>query len=365
MAIERFPCPNCRADMEFDPATGGMKCSYCGTQHQIQSGVRTTVMENPLSSELLQPDPSRIQRLSTISKEFTCTGCGATVQFEPPQVAGACPFCAANIVAQPKDSDPLIAPDGVLPFAVVKEQATANVKGWLASLWFAPGALAAMARPEGMRGMYLPFWTFDAKTSTRYDGQRGDYYYETVQVRQNINGQDVLREVQERRTSWRAAQGSVGVAFDDVVVPATRSVSSDRLRKLEPWSLSDVKPYDSAFLSGFQAQRYQVELKDGFVAGKEIMERAIEDEIRRDIGGDDQQISSAQTRYGSLTFKHLLLPVWVGSYRFDGRVFQMIVNAQTGEVDGERPFSKGKVLLLIIVIILILVFLMSRSGVNK
>ena len=359
MAIERFPCPNCKADMEFDPATGGMKCSYCGTRSDVQSDSQRIVHENPLSAEALTPDPSRIQRLSEVSKEFTCTGCGATIQFDPPQVAGSCPFCAASIVAQPKDSDPLIAPDAVLPFAVPKDQATANIRNWLASLWFAPGALAAMARPEGIRGMYLPFWTFDAKTSTRYTGQRGQYYYETIQVQENINGQNVLRDVQQRHTAWQNAQGSVGVAFDDVLVPAVRSVSTDRLKKLEPWNLHKLKPYDTAFLSGFQAQRYQVELGDGFGVGKSIMERAIQDEIRRDIGGDEQQISESETRYGSLTFKHVLMPVWMGAYRFEGRVFQMMVNAQTGEVNGERPYSKGKVFLLILVILLLLLFLIS------
>ena len=361
MALERFECPNCKADMEFDPVSGGMKCSYCGTSAAVQEDSHAGVHENPLSSESLKPDPSRIQRLSAISKEFTCTGCGATVQFDPPQVAGTCPFCAANIVAQPKDSDPLIAPDGVLPFTVPKDQAAARVRDWIASRWFAPDALAAVARPEGIRGMYLPFWTFDAKTNTRYTGQRGDHYYETVRVQENVNGQQVMRDVQQVRTAWQGASGAVGVSYDDILVPASKSVSPDRLRQLEPWKLTNVKPYDSEYLSGFQAQRYQVELKDGFAMGRQIMERTIQGEIARDIGGDEQRIDGSETRYSNLSFKHLLLPVWVGAFRFEGRVFQVLVNAQTGEVTGERPYSKGKVLLLILVIVLVLIFVLAKA----
>lgn len=361
MAIERFECPNCKAGMEFDPVTGDMKCAYCGNRIAVAADPTSSVCENPLSSQSLTPDPSRIRRLTEISKEFTCTGCGATVQFDPPQVAGACPFCAANIIAQPKDSDPLIAPDGVLPFAIPKDRATASVRDWLASRWFAPNALAALAQPEAIRGVYLPFWTFDAKTNTRYTGQRGDHYYETVQVQENVNGQNVLREVQQIRTAWRAASGSVAVGFDDVLVPATSSVSPSRLQQLQPWKLSNVKPYAGAFLSGFQAQRYQVDLKDGFAVSRQIMERGVQNEIRRDIGGDEQQIHQTDTRYSDLTFKHLLLPVWIGAYRFEGSVFQVLVNAQTGEVTGERPYSKGKLLLLVIIVVVLMIFL-AKAG---
>ena len=362
MAIERFECPNCKADMEFDPVTRGMKCAFCGTRTAVAVDPKPEIRENPLSSQSLTPEPDRIRRLSDISKEFTCTGCGAIVQFEPPQVAGACPFCAANIVTQPKNSDPLIAPDGVLPFVVPKGRASSSVREWLASRWFAPGALAALAQPEGIRGIYLPFWTFDAKTNTRYTGLRGDHYFEMVQVQENVNGQNVIREVQQVRTAWKGASGSVAVGFDDVLVPASRSVPPERLQQLSPWKLSDVKPYESAFLSGFQAQRYQVELKDGFVSSRQIMDRAVQDEIRRDIGGDEQQIQDSDTRYSNLTFKHLLLPVWVGSYRFEGCVYQVLVNAQTGEVIGDRPYSKGKIFLFVLILLLVFMFLRSMAG---
>ena len=141
-----------------------------------------------------------------------------------------------------------------------------------------------------------------------------------------------------------------------------RTIASVISAPRQPWKLSNVKPYDTAFLSGFQAQRYQVELKDGFTVGQQIMERAVQDEIRRDIGGDEQQIQDSHTRYAALTFKHLLLPVWVGAYRFEGRVFQVLVNAQTGEVTGDRPYSKGKVLLLILGVVLVLIAFSSIAG---
>ena len=91
------------------------------------------------------------------------------------------------------------------------------------------------------------------------------------------------------------------------------------------------------------------------------MERGVQNEIRRDIGGDEQQIQEADTRYADLTFKHLLLPVWIGAYRFEGSVFQVLVNAQTGEVTGERPYSKGKLFLLVIIVV-VLMFFLAKAG---
>ena len=361
MAIERFQCPNCRADMEFDPETNGMKCSYCGTKQEVPADKVAEVKENPLSADSLRPDPSRIKRLSELSQEFTCNGCGATVQFEPPQVAGNCPFCAANIVMQPKESDPLVAPDAVLPFAVPKPTATTSVVDWLASRWFAPNALKAIAKPEGIRGIYLPFWTFDANSRTPYRGKRGDYYYETITQTEMVDGRPVEREVQQRHTQWHNVQGELSLKFNDVLVAASKSIEASRLAKLAPWELAKVKPYEPAYLSGFQSQRYQVELTDAFASGRASMDAKVESAISNQIGGDEQQIDDFQIQYSGLTFKHLLLPVWIGAYRFQGKVYQVIVNAQTGEVQGERPYSIGKILMAIAAVIFILIWISTRS----
>ena len=100
-------------------------------------------------------------------------GCGASVQFEPPEVAGTCPFCAAAIVAQPKGADPLVAPHGVLPFQLSRDGGNRAVSEWLKGLWFAPNGLKDLARTEALQGVYLPFWTFDASTESDYRGERG------------------------------------------------------------------------------------------------------------------------------------------------------------------------------------------------
>jgi hypothetical protein len=140
------------------------------------------------------------------------------------------------------------------------------------------------------------------------------------------------------------------------LVPATKSVNETRLNALEPWDLPALCAYDPEYLAGFKAQRYQVDLPSGFEKAKVVMENVISQDVRRDIGGDEQRIDRVQTTTSNETVKHLLLPVWIGAYRFQGKVFQVVVNARTGEVQGERPYSAMKITLLVLgILILILV----------
>lgn len=355
---ERFKCAGCSADMAFDPSSGGMKCPYCGTIQAVAESPVKAVEENPLGTI----DPNRLGKLSEKALEVECQTCGSIVEFEPPEVAGMCPFCAAKIVAQPKSADPLIAPDGVLPFGIAKEQATAQVRQWLSSLWFAPGDLLQLARPDGMQGMYLPFWTFDAETETWYRGERGDYYYETeYMVVRDAQGRESRQPRQVRKTRWRPAAGTVRNSFDDVLVAASKSVDRRKLDALEPWDLPRVRPYEPAYLAGFKAQRYQVDLPDAFPLAKAHMEAVIRATVLHDIGGDEQRIYELAPTYRDVTFKHLLLPVWLGAYRYQGKVFQVVVNARTGEVQGERPYSAAKIALAVVAALLVLILVIALT----
>jgi hypothetical protein len=159
------------------------------------------------------------------------------------------------------------------------------------------------------------------------------------------------------RTAWSPAAGHVARTFDNVLVPATKSVNETRLNALEPWDLPALCAYDPEYLAGFKAQRYQVELPAGFEKAKVLMEEAISQDIRRDIGGDEQRIDRVQTATTNETFRHLLLPVWIGAYRFQGKVFQVVVNARSGEVQGERPYSAAKITLLILVVVIVIMIL--------
>ena len=318
--IHRYHCPGCGADLIFEPKDGCLTCPYCGHTEQII--VSDGKVEEHSYEEYLQPRSSQLQKLAQDALEVQCSSCGATVTFTPPEVARECDFCGAKIVAQPKSADPLIAPEGVLPFRVTKRQATDSIRQWLSSRWFAPNALKKFATQEGIGGVYLPFWTYDAYTTSYYEGQRGEHYFETESYTdRDERGQIVTRERQVQRTRWYPASGTVSRWFDDVLIPATRSLSQERLRALEPWDLPEINPYEPAFLAGFKAQHYQLGLAEGFEVMKRIAAGVIDADVRHDIGGDEQQIGRISTQYSAITFKHLLLPIYVGAYRLNEKVY--------------------------------------------
>ena len=349
--------------MRFDPATGGMKCPFCGqTQAIAGAGGRDSVPAHGFD-EFVAAGDAKLQPLTGQSLQVNCDDCGSVVTFEPPDVAGACPFCGAGLVAQAKTADPLIAPDGLLPARIPKEQATEEIKKWLESRWFAPNALKRFARPEGINGVYLPFWDYDADTDSRYTGARGQHYWETeYYTEQDSNGNSVQRERQVMRTAWYPCAGEVSRHFDGVLVAASKAVHQDKLDALEPWDLDSMRPYEPAFLAGFKAQRYQLELPESFARAKDAMQNTIAGDVRRDIGGDEQQIHNIETAYANVRFRHLLLPVWIGAYRFRDKVYQVAVNARTGEVQGERPYSPVKIAALVAAVVLsIVLFLVLKS----
>ena len=121
-------------------------------------------------------------------------------------------------------------------------------------------------------------------------------------------------------------------------------------------------PYDPAYLSGYKAQRYQVSLAEGFELAKQAAAPVIHADVRRDIGGDEQRVSNVATNYSAVTFKHLLLPVYVGAYRFQEKVYQVVVNGRTGEVQGERPYSVWKIALFVLAVVAVLAVLALVFG---
>jgi DNA-directed RNA polymerase subunit RPC12/RpoP len=352
--VHRFRCPSCGADLTFAPEAGSLTCPYCGHREEITPPANT--VEERSYEQYLQLHADRMGTLAEGALEVSCQTCGATVTFTPPQVAGECDFCGSPLVAQPRSADPILAPEGVLPFRVTQTDAAESIRKWLSSRWFAPNALKKFAAQEAIGGVYIPFWTYDAYTNSEYEGQRGEHYYTTESyTERDAQGQSVTRTRQVQHTRWYPASGTVERWFDDILVPATKSLPPARLAALEPWDLKELTAYEPAYLSGYKAQRYQVDLAAGFELAKQTAAPVIESDARRDIGGDEQRVTRVSTRYSAVTFKHLLLPVYVGAYRFHDKVYQLVVNGRTGEVQGERPYSFWKIFFFVLSLVLLLV----------
>lgn len=354
VANTTYPCGGCGARLEFAPGTTALQCPYCGHRQEIATGDRAI-------RELLFSELSGLDRkpVGSIGKYvFVCQRCAART--ETNETASLCQFCGSPLVIDPDASGQLV-PEGVLPFAFDRGAASEHLRKWASSRWFAPSALKKVTTAESTKSTYIPHWTYDSQTVSDYSGARGEYYYVTETYQQN--GETRTRQV--RHTRWHPTRGRVARAFDDVLVPATGQLPVPVLDKLQPWPLPEAVPYQQQYLAGHFALRYDLEPESGFEEAKRRMAPVIESDCRTDIGGDTQRVDSVATQHNNVTFKLMLLPVWVATYVYAGKSWQVLVNGRTGEIHGERPWSKAKIavaVLLALVLVVTIGYLMSRGG---
>ncbi|MBV7408994.1 MULTISPECIES: TFIIB-type zinc finger domain-containing protein [Roseobacteraceae] len=338
-ADHRFPCDNCGADFRFDPSAGLLVCDHCGNTAPMDTDAPRTIApiaELDYRAALTADLPAAEIEETRVS---TCPNCAAQVEFDADLHATECPFCATPVVTD-TGAHRHIKPRGVLPFALTEAEARDAMTTWLGNLWFAPGGLQDYARKgRAMQGIYVPYWTFDADTRSSYSGERGTVYYETRTVMRDGKRQ----QVRVAKVRWRPAHGKVARFFDDVLVLASKSLPKRFTDALEPWDLSALEPYAPEFLAGFRAEGYAVELEEGFEEARAKMDRVIARDVKFDIGGDRQRIHAIDTKLGAITFKHVLLPVWLAAYKYRGETYRFVVNGRTGRVQGERPWSKIKI----------------------
>lgn len=339
----RFPCDQCGADFRFDPAAGKLVCDHCGNEQDIDvarspwQAIRELDFTAALNTQLPEAEIEEIRVLQ-------CPNCGAQVEFDADTHAAECPFCATPVVTD-TGTHRHIKPKGLLPFALDEGAARDAMNQWLGRLWFAPNGLQEYARKgRRMQGIYVPYWTFDADTKTDYRGERGTVYYTTHTVMRNGKRQ----QLRKRHVRWTPKSGKVARFFDDVLVLASRSLPKTYTDGLEPWDLSALEPYAPEYLAGFRAEGYTVELEEGFTLARQKMDRVIERDVKFDIGGDVQRIHDLRTAVSDVTFKHVLLPVWLAAYKYRGKTYRFVVNGRTGRVQGERPWSAWKIAVAVV-----------------
>jgi predicted RNA-binding Zn-ribbon protein involved in translation (DUF1610 family) len=338
-AGRQFPCSSCGARLDFDPSSRGLKCPYCGYEKKIERGDSAEIAERDYA-DYLDREEANGRAIPGRASETRCPGCGANVLLEDNVATDKCPFCATHLDTQPEAAHAMIPPESLLPFAVDLRAARDAFTAWLGSLWLAPNALKRLAALGQLTGVYLPYWTYDANTVTFYEGERGDNYTDTEWYTDS-DGKRQTRTVV--RTRWTPVSGEVRHFFDDVLVCGSTSLPPDLLDRINDWNLSKLEAFRPDYLSGFRTERYALDLRGGYEAAKGLMEPTIDRLVCRDIGGDHQRVHSKRTRYSAVTFKPLLLPVWVAVYRYHQKTYQIVVNGRTGRVAGYRPWSAWKI----------------------
>jgi len=353
-ALKKHPCPECGGDAEWNPAKQALACPYCGTivpWTEGEDALGAAIVEHALE-EALSSRGDEDRGLQEEKKAVKCESCQAISVFDSTRVAQRCDFCGSPSIVPVENLQGLITPESLLPVVVSSNQVRDDLRKWYGSRWFAPNKLKRAALTDTMHGIYLPYWTFDAKVDASWTAESGYHYYVTEQGRDS-EGRTVSRQVQ--KTRWEPSAGELSHFFDDDLVPGTVGVKLDLLRKVEPFpTLQDLKPYAPEYVRGWTVERYQVDLRQASTVSKQQMDAAIERMCANEVPGDTYRDLQVSSTYQGRTFKHILVPVWLATYNYGAKSFQVVINGYTGKIAGEHPLSWVKIFFAVLGVIAVI-----------
>jgi predicted RNA-binding Zn-ribbon protein involved in translation (DUF1610 family) len=355
-ALEKHACPACGAQAEWNPTKQKLVCPFCGTESPYQIDRQTgKVVELDLVAAL-RDLPAEERGWQTARRSVQCQSCHAVMVFEAERVGQNCEFCGSPALIDYEEIKAPIRPQGVLPFRIDTARVREGIRHWWRSKWLAPGKLAKSALVDTVHSLYIPYWTFDAKVHCPWDAEAGHYYYVTVEGRDS-KGRSVTR--QERRVRWEPASGVVDHFFDDEPVPGTQGLPIDLLRQVEPFPTQELVGYDTAFLSGHVVEHYKVVLLEAANQSLEQMHQTLMRLCGQQVPGDTHRNLQIHPVFSGRTFKHVLVPIWLLTYNYGSRAFQVIVNGYTGKIAGRYPYSWWKIFFLIVAaIVAVILFAM-------
>ena len=341
-------CPACGGVMDFDPATGGLRCPFCEHQEEIKQ------QESALEQDFEDAEKTGSFDWGAEKKTVTCKSCGAVSVYDALQISDECPYCGSNQVMEEKGAESL-APGGVVNFQVTMQQAGERFKGWIKGKLFCPSKAKKSAKAEKFKGVYLPYWTFDADTKTTYNGEYGI----------NRTYKDSKGNV-HTRIDWYRTYGVYKAFVDDQPVLASDRHDEGMLQQIEPFDTARNLAYKPEYVAGFVSERYSIGLKAAWEKAKARIQGwlkgRIEEKILREHHADHARVHNMSTSYSDVKYKYLLLPVWLSSFTYKGKIYQFFVNGETGKVAGKSPVSALRVCIAILIVLAILALLYLLIG---
>ncbi len=341
-ALKKFNCPACGAAASWDANRQALMCPYCGTVSPAELSEDGSGIKEYELARALREAREAAGEWETDRTSVRCRSCKAIMLFDPENVAQNCDFCGSPAIVPYTETRAPFHPESVLPFKVAESKVRESMREWYGSRWFAPSRLKTAALTDTLRGVYLPYWTFDKQAFADWTAESGYYYYVDKVVRDS-NGR--TRTVRERRTRWEPTAGSLQHFFDDELVSATRGVHPKLLREIEPFPTRDLVPYDPGYVSGWVVEQYQIDLIAAAQHAADSIQAKLRSLCAAQVPGDTQRNLQVHAEYSDETFKHILVPVWLLTYTYGSNSFQVLVNGDTGKIAGEHPYSWVKITL--------------------
>lgn len=290
---------------------------------------------------------------------FQCSNCGSEVATSVDQRSYVCPFCDSSFVTEIPANRGRQRPEFVIGFTISSQQAKEKFFEWLGSnSWFRPGDLAQKAISEKQRGVYLPFWHFSMHAHSDWSANIGEYWYRTeTYTTRDANGKTVTRTRQVQETEWFPLRGQHHRYYFGYLVPATKGISHEESRAIQPFQLSALARYRPYYLAGWMSEEYSIDMETAIEQSKAEFQQRQQHEIYRFLPGDTSSGLKVSTQYDVTGSDLILLPVHVLSYRYRDRVFHFLVNGQTGKVVGEKPYSVKRITSAIVIAIALIALL--------
>ncbi len=341
-----YHCPQCGAPTKFDVASGGVACEHCGYSAPVQARqVGRQAAEGEFSLETLDEARQGWGEASAAQggarRQLHCEACGAELELAENAMTATCPFCASNQVNLRQAPGDHMRPRFLVPFQVQAGDCQQRAREWLGRGWYHPRALAASAAVQPFTGAYLPFWTFSAQVQASWRAEvgyeRSESYYDS--------GSKSWRT--RTRIEWRWQNGQVQAGYRDLLVAGSSHVSKILLGRIQPFSLDALVTYNPDYLAGWQAQVYDIPLETAWNEGKAIMRERSKDQCYKSIPSSHVRNFSMEADFGDEAWRFILLPVYLTAYRYDERVFQVLVNGQSGAIGGQKPVDWWKIWLAI------------------
>lgn len=350
-AQKKFSCPACGGESQWNPAKQALVCPFCGTVSPAQAELTATgeqvIVEHDLVAALRGiPDSQRGWQAQKMSVK--CQSCQAISVFDAGKVSQRCDFCGSTALVPYEETKDAFRPESLLPMKLAETQVRDIIRRWYGTRWFAPNLLKRSAFTDIVKGLYIPYWTFDAQVHADWTAESGYYYYVT-ETYQDANGKTQTRQVQKIR--WEPSSGTLDHFFDDELVPASRGVQPEMLRRVEPYPTKELVPYQPGFLSGWVVERYQIDLVAAAKEAREEMDAEMERMCAARVPGDTHRNLQVDTDYSGQTFKHILTPLWLLTYNYGKRNFQVVINGYTGAIAGKYPKSWIKITLAVLAVL--------------
>ena len=335
--LQSFLCPQCGGRMLYDPGKTSLVCENCNYSQKSDEGRPAETMEQSIDFVL---PTTRSQRWADAQHAMKCSQCGALTLLPPAEKTVQCPYCGSNQLIESPETLELVDPQTIALMKIDARQAALNVKNWLGSGSFVPDDLIKAVRRIQLRPAYYPFWTFDGTLEI-------DWHCE-------------VNEDTSRNPRWVRHSGTEFELFDDILVPGLRALPSRQLWEIEPFNLKEMAEFQPEHLAGWLALSYDISLADASLMAREKVINKLRRSLQNLVepGRQKRNLTSGAGKWSGLTFKHALLPLWVGTYEYLGKHYQLLVNGQTGKVGGKKPTDKTKVTLFIAGAVLVIAIIL-------